>query len=237
MTKETLLIVDDEEQMRSMIKLYLQSDFTIIEASNGKEALHMVFEKNIDIILLDIMMPGMDGLTTCQRIKAVSPDLPIILLTALNETKQKVEGLSIGADDYIVKPFEPDELLARIQVQLRRQNKDKKSFNSNTKLVFENLIIDAGAREVTVGKEKLKCTPKEFDLLFLLASHPNRVYTREQLLDKIWSFDDVVDMRTVDSHVRYIRDKFKKSALSYQPIQTIWGVGYKFIPGDNNENK
>ncbi|ENH95695.1 winged helix family two component transcriptional regulator [Gracilibacillus halophilus YIM-C55.5] len=186
----------------------------------------MLHQHSIDIVLLDIMMPRLDGIETCKQMKQINANMPIILLTALNETSQKVEGLTIGADDYIVKPFEPEELVARIHVQLRHfSNSD----HENDTIQFANVVIDQEARTVTVEKQELKLSPKEFDLLYLLAKHPNRVYTREQLLDLIWGMDEVVDIRTVDSHVRYVRDKLKKAGATTQPIQTIWGVGYKFV--------
>lgn len=223
----TILIADDERQMRNMIKLYLRNDFYILEAATGREVLEITREHTVDLILLDIMMPEMDGIKTCKKMKSERPDIPIILLTALNETSQKVEGLNSGADDYIVKPFHPKELLARIQVQFRHFYKERKEMA--LVIDFDEWQIDPASYTVTVQGKNVKYSPKEFELLYLLASHPNRVYTREQLLDLIWGFDDVVDIRTVDSHVRYVRDKLKKAGLSYQPIETVWGVGYKFV--------
>ncbi|WP_228275557.1 response regulator transcription factor [Gracilibacillus oryzae] len=235
MTEKTVLIVDDEIQMRTMLKLYLRNDFHIMEAVNGREAIDLVMKEDIDIILLDIMMPVLDGIEACKQIKERKPNIPIILLTALNNTSDKVEGLSIGADDYIVKPFEPEELLARIRVQLRHfSNTSKESFH---KLSFADWFIDADSRTVIANGKELKYSPKEFDLLYLFASNPNRVFTRDQLLDNIWGIDEVVDIRTVDSHVRYVRDKLKKAGINHQPIETIWGVGYKFTREGANEVK
>ncbi|SHM49147.1 response regulator transcription factor [Gracilibacillus kekensis] len=231
----TILIVDDELQMRTMLKLYLRKDFKIVEAENGTKAVQTLQSRAIDIVLLDIMMPELDGIEACKQMKTVKPNVPIILLTALNDTSQKVEGLTIGADDYIVKPFEPEELLARIQVQLRHFQKEEQT--NLPILTFGELSIDSISHTVTVHQKEVKYSPKEFELLFLLASHPNRVYTREQLLDLIWGLDEIVDIRTVDSHVRYVRDKLKKAGISYQPIETVWGVGYKFDWEGQNETK
>ncbi|WP_058308302.1 response regulator transcription factor [Gracilibacillus massiliensis] len=231
----TILIVDDELQMRTMLKLYLRKDFEIMEAENGTKAVQTLKNQAIDIVLLDIMMPELDGIEACKQMKTVKPNVPIILLTALNDTSQKVEGLTIGADDYIVKPFEPEELLARIQVQLRHFQKENQT--AKKLLTFGELTIDSLSHTVTVNQTEVKYSPKEFELLFLLASHPNRVYTREQLLDLIWGLDEIVDIRTVDSHVRYVRDKLKKAGISYQPIETVWGVGYKFDWEGKNETK
>ncbi|WP_186579258.1 response regulator transcription factor [Aquibacillus kalidii] len=227
MNKPIVLIVDDEPQMRLLLKVHLQESFQILEASDGIEAINRVKSEQVDVILLDIMMPNLDGKEVCKRIRSFNKEIPIILLTALNESKDKVEGLTLGADDYVVKPFDPEELEARIQVQLRRLPK-----SDTTGINFDGLVIDGNSREVSVNGSPLKLTPKEFDLLYLIASNSNWVYTREQLLDKVWGINDVVDIRTVDSHVRYVRDKLKKAGLAKQPIKTIWGVGYKFSSGD-----
>ncbi|MFD2655087.1 response regulator transcription factor [Gracilibacillus thailandensis] len=229
---KTILIVDDEQQMRSMLTLYLRKNFKLIEAKNGNEAIDTLKHNEVDLVLLDIMMPELDGIEACKQMKKLKSDVPIILLTALNETSQKVEGLTIGADDYVVKPFEPEELLARIHVQLRHFQKEE----VQTKIIhFKELKIDPVSHTVTVNGKDVKYSPKEFDLLYLMAAHPNRVYTREQLLDLIWGLDEVVDIRTVDSHVRYVRDKLKKAGISDQPIETVWGVGYKFNREDHDE--
>ncbi|GAB2533867.1 response regulator [Gracilibacillus alcaliphilus] len=229
MTK--LLIVDDEQRMRSMLQLFLRNNFELMEAENGKQAVQLFKNNSVDLVLLDVMLPDLDGVAACKQMKALNPDVPIILLTARNETSQKVEGLTNGADDYIVKPFEPEELLARIHVQLRHFHKEKPA----NILQFAELEINPVSHFVKVKGKEVKYSPKEFELLYLLAAHPNRVYTREQLLDIIWGLDEVVDIRTVDSHVRYVRDKLKKAGLSYQPIQTVWGVGYKFDWEDKHE--
>ncbi|MDX8045673.1 response regulator transcription factor [Gracilibacillus sp. S3-1-1] len=231
---KTLLIVDDEQQMRMMLSLYLRNDFHLLEAKNGTEAVQLFKQHDIDLVLLDIMMPDVDGLDTCKRMKQINPDIPVILLTALNETSQKVRGLTIGADDYIVKPFEPEELIARIHVQMRHFKKEK---DQQRVIEMKELYINPISHTAFVNNQEVKYSPKEFDLLYLMASHPNRVYTREQLLDLVWGMEDIVDIRTVDSHVRYVRDKLKKAGMSYQPLETVWGVGYKFNQGDQNETQ
>ncbi|MCT2535747.1 response regulator transcription factor [Aquibacillus koreensis] len=230
MKKPKVLIVDDEAQMRMLLRIHLQDSYQLLEASNGYEAIELVEKEPVDIVLLDIMMPNLDGKQVCKKIRTFNKDIPIILLTALNESKDKVEGLTIGADDYVVKPFDPEELAARIHVQLRRVPAPS---TEGSILSINELIIKPESREVLVSNIPLKLTPKEFDLLYLLASNQNWVYTREQLLDKVWGLNDIVDIRTVDSHVRYVRDKLKKAGLQVQPIKTIWGVGYKFSSGDS----
>lgn len=232
MDQPTILIVDDEAQMRTLVNIHLQDSFQLLEASNGLEAIEIVKTKPVDIILLDIMMPDLNGVEVCKRIRTFNTAVPIILLTALNESKDKVEGLEIGADDYVTKPFDPDELIARIKVQLRRTTQQTNPNVEQSSLTFEELTIYPKAREVYVQNKPLKLTPKEFDLLYLITANSNWVYTREQLLDKIWGLNDVVDIRTVDSHIRYLRDKLKRAGLTSQPIKTIWGVGYKFSMGD-----
>ncbi|QTM99056.1 response regulator [Sediminibacillus dalangtanensis] len=232
MEKPTLLIVDDEMQMRMLLKVHLNNTFHLFEADNGEDALQLLKNQKIDLVLLDIMMPQLDGLEVCKRIRAKDQNIPIILLTALNETKDKVEGLNLGADDYIVKPFEPEELEARIKAQLRRTFDHREPSNDLTKRMQE-LTIYPKAREAYVKETLLKLTPKEFDLLYLLTSNPKWVYTREQLLDLVWGIDEIIDIRTVDSHVRNLRDKLKVAGLTYQPIKTIWGVGYKFTNGES----
>jgi two-component system, OmpR family, response regulator ResD len=235
MSKQTILVVDDESQMRAMLHLYLRNEFNVIEASNGNDAITILKENNIALVLLDIMMPDLDGMEACKRMKALKSNVPIILLTALNNTQDKVQGLSIGADDYIVKPFEPDELIARIHVQLRHFSTHL--VEQESIISFSDWYIDKEAHTVIANGNHLKYSPKEFDLLYLLASHPERVFTRDQLLDQIWGMDEIVDIRTVDSHVRYVRDKLKKAGIQHQPIETVWGVGYKFTKEQIDEVK
>jgi two-component system response regulator ResD len=230
MEKPRILIVDDEETMRNLLRIHLANDFELREAPNGNEALALVNEEPIDLVLLDIMMPQVDGWEVCRKIRDVNTHLPIIMLTALNETKDKVEGLNLGADDYIVKPFDPDELIARINAQLRRSNvveDEEINAMSESMIKMGDLKVFSNAREVYVNEEPVNFTPKEFDLLLLLASNKKWVYTREQLLDRIWGISEVLDIRTVDSHVKNIRVKLKHAGLTYNPIKTVWGVGYK----------
>ncbi|MDL4840455.1 response regulator transcription factor [Aquibacillus rhizosphaerae] len=230
MNKPTILIVDDEPQMRMLLNIHLHESFHLLEATGGPEAIDIVKKEKVDVVLLDIMMPTLNGKEVCKKIRLFNKKIPIILLTALNESKDKVEGLTIGADDYVVKPFDPEELEARIYVQLRKQ---PGVANNHSFITINDITINSNSREVFVLGNLLKLTPKEFDLLYLLASNLNWVFTREQLLDKVWGVNDVVDIRTVDSHVRYLRDKFKKAGIHTQLIKTIWGVGYKFSSGDS----
>lgn len=228
--KPKILIVDDEVQMRILLNIHLKNDFEIIEASNGIDTLEKVKREAINLVLLDIMMPFLDGKETCQKIRELKPELPVILLTALNDTKDKVEGLNLGADDYIVKPFDPEELIARIKAHLRRVMKEnRQSYNAVIKI--GELSLFPKSREVFVNEQPLKLTPKEFDLLHLLVANINIVFSRDQLLDQIWGINDISDIRTVDSHVRYIRDKLKNAGLHGQLIQTVWGIGYKVSEG------
>jgi two-component system response regulator ResD len=230
MSKLHLLVVDDEWNMRNLLRIYLSKNgFQVTEAANGHEALKCIQEQPFDLILLDVMMPDLDGWEVCKRIRQTK-QTPIIMLTARTETKDKVQGLTLGADDYVVKPFEPDELMARIFALLRRSSAtDVKTPVSNL-IEFQGLQISPEARQVKVSDQPIELTPKEFDLLRFLAEHPNRAFTREICLEQVWGEDFLGDTRTVDTHVKNIREKLRSAGLSYAPIQTVWGVGYKFEP-------
>lgn len=227
MHKLQVLIVDDEWNMRNLLRIYLaKNGFEITEAKNGHEAVTLSEQRAFDVIILDVMMPDMDGWDVCKKIRE-SRDTPIIMLTARNETKDKVKGLQIGADDYLGKPFEPEELIARVFALLRRSSLADAKPLSKT-IIHHDLTIDAEGREIMVQDKLVVFTPKEFDLLHLLAENPGRAYSRELLLEKIWGHDYFGDVRTVDTHVKNIREKVRKAGLSFNPIQTVWGVGYKF---------
>lgn len=226
MKKHRLLIVDDEWNMRNLIKINLRNEpVQITEAQNGREALEFIEREPFDLVILDIMMPDIDGWEVCRAIRRKS-NIPILMLTARTDVKDVVRGLNEGADDYVTKPFVPEEFVARVHALLRRTKLNQE--DKQRKLVFKDLVIDDDAKVVYVKGERINLTRKEFELLFLLASQPNRVFTREMLLDRIWGPEHIRDDRTVDTHVKNIREKFRKKNLSYDPIQTIWGIGYQF---------
>ncbi|QZT35361.1 response regulator transcription factor [Caldalkalibacillus thermarum TA2.A1] len=222
-----ILIVDDEWNMRNLLRIHLtKAGFQVSEAKNGQEALELLEQQNVDLIILDLMMPDMDGLDVCAKIRQTK-QTPILMLTARTDTRDKVEGLNVGADDYLTKPFEAEELVARVHALLRRAYRGEAQLNKGI-LTFRKLKIDPAGRKVIVAGQPVHFTPKEFSLLLLLASHPERVFTREHLLYHIWGEDYIGDERTVDTHIKSIRAKFRQAGLSYNPIQTVWGVGYKF---------
>ncbi|MUG73990.1 response regulator transcription factor [Paenibacillus sp. JMULE4] len=235
MPKIHALVVDDEWNMRNLLRIYLtKSGFQVSEASNGHEALALIEQQPFDLILLDIMMSGMDGWEVCKRIRKTS-QTPILMLTARTETKDKVQGLNMGADDYLVKPFEPEELIARAFALLRRSSMADATEIRPAAIVYQDLQIDPDARQVMVKDQMIELTPKEFDLLRFLAQNPNRAFTREICLDQVWGSDYFGDTRTVDTHVKNIREKLRATGLSYVPIQTVWGVGYKFHPVEDSK--
>ncbi len=222
----TILIVDDEKQMRDLIHIMLQQEaHTTYGASNGQQALDILAQMDVDLLLLDVMMPEMDGFVVCQRIREQS-NVPIIFLTAKDTKEDKVKGLRMGADDYIVKPFSGEELLARIEAVLRRMPKHTSVAQPNTTLQFCGIVLDELSRTVHVDRKKVTLTMKEFELLHLFMKHPNTVYDREQLLEQIWSLDYEGGTRTVDTHIKTLRLKLGKKVSAY--IQTVWGVGYRF---------
>lgn len=228
MKKTRILVVDDESNMRNLLRLYLtQNGFDVSEAHNGHEALTLVDQESFDLIILDIMMPGMDGWEVCAKIRETR-QTPILMLTARTETQDRVRGLNIGADDYLVKPFEPEELIARIHALLRRSDFSKSEKEASTKITLKEMTIDPESRQVVIRDRPVKMTPKEFDLLLFLAGHPKKVFTRDILLNNIWGNDYFGDIRTVDTHVKAIREKLRKAGLTYSPIRTVWGVGYQF---------
>ena len=224
MTK--VLVVDDDINIVKLIKLYLEKeDYTVYTAHNGVEALEVWKKENPSIIILDIMMPEMDGNSVCREIRKTS-DTPIIMLTAKGVTFDKVLSLELGADDYLVKPFEPKELIARIKAILRRS--DSKSSSDDNKIVtFDKLEVNLVNYELKLDGRILEIPPKELELLYFLVSNPNRVFTREQLLEEVWGFDYFGDSRTVDVHVKRLRENLEGVEANWQ-LKTVWGVGYKF---------
>lgn len=221
-----VLIIEDDNNIAELIRLYLEKEgYRAFIASDGKAGLKMFFDERPDIVLLDIMLPIMDGWSVCREIRA-KDSTPIIMLTAKDDTFDKVMGLEMGADDYISKPFEMKEVIARIHAVLRRY--DGKSRNARQKvLVYDNLKIDMDAYEVTINGKKVDMPPKELELLNYLASSPNRVFTRNQLLDDVWGFEYFGDSRTVDVHVKRLREKIDGASDKWS-LKTVWGVGYKF---------
>lgn len=224
--KIKILVVDDDEHIAELISLYLiREGYETREVYTGTEAVKGFSEFSPNLILLDIMLPGIDGYEVCREIRKVS-NAPIIMLTAKGDTFDKVLGLELGADDYIVKPFEPKELIARVKAVLRRyENKDGKE-ESGSVLSFPNLEINMDNYTVTYRGRELNFPPKEFELLCFLAQKPNQVFTRDQLLDKIWGYEYIGDTRTVDVHIKRIREKFNENET--WSVKTVWGVGYKF---------
>ncbi len=233
MTKEAkVLVVDDEERIRRLLKMYLEREnYEVDDAENGEIALHMAVENNYDLILLDIMMPGMDGIEVCQEIRK-SKATPIIMLTAKGEEANRVQGFEAGTDDYIVKPFSPREVVLRVKALLRRSSSTKflqTETSSKDVLVFPHLTIDNDAHRVSVDGAEISLTPKEYELLFYLAQSPDKVFAREQLLKDVWNYEFFGDLRTVDTHIKRLREKLNRiSPEAAAMISTVWGVGYKF---------
>ena len=218
-----ILIVEDEANIRELLRLYLEREgYAVIEAENGVEGIKQWKSEKPDMILLDVMMPVMDGWTVCKEIRAES-DVPIIMITAKGETADRVSGLEMGADDYIVKPLEMPEVIARVRAVFRRMAPD----DAPEKLSFDNLVIDKQAYDLVIKGKRVDAPPKEIELLYYLASSPNRVFTRAQLLDDVWGFDYFGDTRTVDVHVKRLREKLEGVSDKWE-LKTVWGVGYKF---------
>ena len=218
-----ILIVEDEANIRELLRLYLEREgYAVIEAENGVEGIKLWKSEKPDMLLLDVMMPVMDGWAVCKEIRAES-DVPIIMLTAKGETADRVSGLEMGADDYIVKPLEMPEVIARVRAVFRRMAPD----DAPEKLSFDNLVIDKQAYDLVIKGKRVDAPPKEIELLYYLASSPNRVFTRAQLLDDVWGFDYFGDSRTVDVHVKRLREKLEGVSDKWE-LKTVWGVGYKF---------
>ena len=222
----SVLVIEDDKNIQDLLQIYLKREgYNVTTADDGGQGLSLFRTVKPDLVLLDVMMPVMDGWTVCKTIRAESRT-PIIMLTAKSETEDKVTGLKAGADDYITKPFEMSELLARVEAVLRRSETVAENANSR-RLVFDKLVIDMDAFELLVDGKKVDTPPKEMELLFFLASTPNRVYTRNQLLDEVWGFDYFGDSRTVDVHVKRLREKLEGVSEQWL-LRTVWSVGYKF---------
>ena len=224
MDKKKILVVEDEKAISDILVFNLQREgYDTLAAYDGAEGLRCAREEAPDLILLDVMLPEMDGWQVCRELRKTMK-MPIIMLTAKGETEDKVSGLEMGADDYIVKPFEVKELLARVHAVLRRTGDDGKP--QSKKLTFDKLVINLDSYELIVDGKKIDTPPKELELLYFLASSPNQVFTRVQLLDHIWGYEYIGDTRTVDVHIKRLREKFKDN--EYWSLSTVWGIGYKF---------
>lgn len=228
----SILVVDDEDRIRRLLKMYLEREgYQVDEAENGNEAIEKSSEKEYHCILLDIMMPEKDGLEVCGEIRERSAT-PIILLTAKGEEANRVQGFELGADDYIVKPFSPREVVLRVKAILRRSQAFSPATNASSSkdlVVFQHLMIDHDAHRVTAEGIEVNLTPKEYELLYFLAKSPDKVFDREQLLKEVWHYDFFGDLRTVDTHVKRLREKLNRvSENAAKMIVTVWGVGYKF---------
>ena len=224
MATHKILIADDDSNICELLRLYLEKDgYDVVIAQNGMEALDLFARENPDMILLDVMMPELDGWQVCREVRKKS-DCPIIMITAKSEVFDKVLGLELGADDYVVKPFDSKEVVARVKAVLRRAAPDRREMRE---VSYDNLYINMENYELRVRGQQVATPPKEMELIFHLASHPNRVYTRDQLLDEVWGFEYFGDSRTVDVHVKRLREKLDGVSPSWE-LKTVWGVGYKF---------
>ncbi|MBR2928171.1 MAG: response regulator transcription factor [Oscillospiraceae bacterium] len=219
-----ILVVEDDSNIVELIRMYLEKEgFDVRIANNGGKAIEEFQKKEPDLMLLDIMLPVMDGWGVCAKVRETSK-VPIIMLTAKSEVMDRIHGLEMGADDYLVKPFEMKELIARINAVLRRSEIPE---DTKKRLSFDKLAIDLDSYELVVDGKKIDTPPKELELLYHLASTPNRVYTRNQLLDEVWGFDYFGDSRTVDVHIKRLREKVENISEQWA-LRTVWGVGYKF---------
>ena len=229
MNKERILIVDDDKNICELLRLYLEKEgYETAMAHDGENALNVFDEDAFDLVLLDVMMPRVDGWEACRRIRAKG-NTPIIMLTAKGETFDKVLGLELGADDYVVKPFDTKEVVARIKAVLRRSGRSAPvaASPSDGALVFDNLVVNITKYELKVKDEVIDTPPKELELLHHLASNPNKVFTRDALLDEVWGFEYYGDSRTIDVHIKRLREKLEGVSEQWS-LKTVWGVGYKF---------
>ena len=223
MTQSTVLVVDDDLTVRDVVRRYLElAGHRVALSDNGEDALAWIAEHEPDLVVLDLMLPGIDGLEVCRRLRQTSA-VPVVMLTALGEEENRIAGLQLGADDYVTKPFSPRELALRVSSVLRRSGGSAPS----TDVVDGDLRLDAGARRATLAGAELPLTTREFDLLAFLMTHPGEAFTREQLLEKVWGWD-FGDQSTVTVHVRRLREKIEKTPAKPSRIATVWGVGYRY---------
>jgi len=230
MNTRNILVVEDEASIAEVVSLYLKrAGFTVQIASDGRQAMGLIERQMPDFVILDLMLPEVDGLSLTRWLRDRS-DVPIIMLTARREEIDRITGLEMGADDYVVKPFSPQELVSRVRAVMRRLGREQDAVENERALSFANLSIDPKSRVVTVNASLIELTAKEFDMLYLLARHPKQVFTREQLLERIWGGAQYIDPGTVTVHVRRLREKIEDDASKPARLLTVWGVGYKFEP-------
>jgi two-component system, OmpR family, response regulator ResD len=223
----TVLVVDDEPIVRDVVVRYLEREgYETLAAGDGDRARELLEQHSPNLVVLDVMLPGTDGLELCRWIRAHS-DLPVIMLTARGEEADRIVGLELGADDYVTKPFSPRELTARVRTVLRRS---QPAAETDERLVFDDLAVNASTREVTKAGKPVRLTMREFDLLWFLASHPRRVFSRDHLMNRVWGYSAAVDTGTVTVHVRRLREKIEDDPSRPRFLQTVWGVGYRFTP-------
>jgi DNA-binding response OmpR family regulator len=223
----TVLVVDDEPIVRDVVIRYLEREgYDTLAADDGETARTVIERTPPDLVVLDVMLPGTDGLSLCRWIRSRG-DLPVIMLTARGEEADRIVGLELGADDYVTKPFSPRELAARVRTVLRRLGP---STDGVPPLTFEGLELDPLTREVRLDGEALRLTAKEFDLLFFLASHPRQVFSRDQLMSRVWGYEAALDTGTVTVHIRRLRAKIERDPSAPRHLETVWGVGYRFLP-------
>ncbi|HEX9416327.1 MAG TPA: response regulator transcription factor [Gaiellaceae bacterium] len=224
---ETVLVVDDEPIVREVVARYLEREgYRTLEAADGNRARELLERQGPNLVVLDIMLPGTDGLALCRWIRARS-DVPVIMVTARGEETDRIVGLELGADDYMTKPFSPRELVARVRTVLRRSTS---AAAKAERLSFDELDLDASTHEVTKAGRAVRLTAKEFDLLWFLASNARRVFSRDQLMDRVWGYEATVDTGTVTVHVRRLRQKIENDPSHPKFLETVWGVGYRFSP-------
>jgi len=230
MSEKMIFVIEDEPSIAEVVSLYLKRNgFQVETAADGKAAMAMLERQIPDLVVLDLMLPEIDGLSLTRWLRDRS-DVPIIMLTARREEIDRIAGLEMGADDYVVKPFSPQELVSRVRAVLRRTGRDQDSAGDERALVHGDLVIDARSRTVKLEENEISLTAKEFDMLYLLARHPRQVYTREQLLDRVWGGAEYIDPGTVTVHVRRLREKLEADSSNPKRLLTVWGVGYKFEP-------
>jgi DNA-binding response OmpR family regulator len=223
----TVLVVEDESVVREVVVKYLRREgYRTLEAADGDTACDLVEREQPDLVVLDLMLPRMDGLAVCRWIRGRS-EVPVIMLTARGEEADRIVGLELGADDYVTKPFSPRELAARVKTVLRRARQPELS---DGRLVFDELEIDASTRDVLLSGDPVRLTAREFDLLWFLASHPRHVFSRDQLMDRVWGYDAAIDTGTVTVHMRRLRAKLEDDPSRPRRLETVWGVGYRFTP-------